>query len=261
MTQTIRLAVLVSLLALGAAIDARAQAAAQAAAEPAPLRLGFLNINGAFQGREHVIEESRAFTIYNERATMLIRQEIDRGGLFDVSGGVRVWRDLYAGDLYAGVGVTRFSDTSGAALNGSIPDPLVVGRPRSATATVGNLRHTETGVHLQATWITPVTTEFDVAVSIGPSFFSVRQDFVGDITVTEGAANTPNLATSIRRESESGVGFNIGLDGTYRLTPRFGGGVFVRYAGGSVDFALPNGSRIGLDTGGFQIGAGLRVRF
>jgi hypothetical protein len=261
MTQTIRSVVCVSLLALGGAIDAVAQTTpAQTGAEPAPLRTGFVNINGAFQGREHVIEDTRTFTygtLFPETGTFRTRREVDRGALFDISGGVRVWRELYAG-----LGVTRFSDSGGMAINASVPDPLAFGRPRSASTTVSSLRHAETGVHVQFTWMVPVTTAIDVAVSAGPSFFSVRHDMVGDLNVSEGAGNTPTLSASdIRRETESGAGFNIGLDGTYLLTQRLGAGLFLRYAGGTVDFAQPNGGRVKLDTGGFQMGGGLRVRF
>jgi len=259
MTQKIRVFALMAAVGLGAA-DAVAQTQTQPGQEPAPLRTGFVTINGAFQGREHVIEESSTFrygTLFPETGTFRTRQGIDRGGLFDVSGGVRVWRDLYAG-----VGVTRFSDSGAMEINASVPDPLVFGRPRSATATVGDLKHSETGVHLQATWRVPVTTDIDVAVSAGPSFFSVRQDFVSELTVAEGPGNTAVVgAAGIRRDSESGAGINIGVDGTYLVTPRFGGGIFARYAGGKVTYTRPDGSRLKLDAGGFQIGAGVRFRF
>jgi len=41
------------------------------------------------------------------------------------------------------------------------------------------------------------------------------------------------------------------------FTPRIGAGVFIRYAGGSVD--LPSAPDV--KVGGFQIGVGARVRF
>jgi hypothetical protein len=44
------------------------------------------------------------------------------------------------------------------------------------------------------------------------------------------------------------------------VTPLLGGGVFLRYSGGSVDLDA-EGVKVSLDVGGFQVGAGLRVRF
>jgi hypothetical protein len=48
------------------------------------------------------------------------------------------------------------------------------------------------------------------------------------------------------------------VDVTYLVTPRYGAGVLLRYTRGSVDIEGANDS---LTVGGFQIGAGLRVRF
>jgi len=49
-----------------------------------------------------------------------------------------------------------------------------------------------------------------------------------------------------------------GLDVTYLVTPRYGAGVLLRYTRGSIDI---EGATDSLAVGGFQIGAGLRVRF
>lgn len=253
MTQTTRVFVLVILFAAGAVVEVMAQ--------PAPFRRGFAHLNLAYQGREHIIEGSGAFTIYNERATFDTRQEIDRGALFDIGAGARVWRELYVG-----IGFTKFSDKGDAAINASIPDPLVFARPRAASATVSGLRRRESAVHLQASWLVHVMPKLDVAVGVGPSIFSVGHDFIEGITVTERPGSTPAVGpTRVTRARESGGGFNIGLDGTYVLAERygaaFGAGVFLRYAGASVTVALANGTRAELDAGGFQFGVGLRARF
>jgi hypothetical protein len=49
----------------------------------------------------------------------------------------------------------------------------------------------------------------------------------------------------------------VAVDGNYLITPTFGLGVYLRYAGASVD--LP--SQSGVKVGGFQAGGGLRIRF
>ena len=255
MTQMLRLVVCVSLLALGGAIDALAQTspaqkpAAQAATEPEPLRRGFLNVSGGYQAAEQSFDISGSFPLHDETATFSGSQKVGGGGLFDISGGARVWRNLYIG-----LAITTFSDKSDATISASIPDPLVFDRPVTRTASAANLEHKETGVHVQATWIMPVTVDFDVALSVGPSFFSVKQGLVSGIAVAE--RTTTLGSVNLTESSESAAGFNIGIDGTYLVTPRFGGGVFLRYTGGSVTVG-----NVKVDAGGFQIGGGVRVRF
>ena len=54
------------------------------------------------------------------------------------------------------------------------------------------------------------------------------------------------------------MGVHFGVDLTYMVTPRFGVGGIARYSWGSADLA---GAEDSVTVGGFQIGAGLRVRF
>ena len=53
------------------------------------------------------------------------------------------------------------------------------------------------------------------------------------------------------------AGFNVGASINYMVTPRYGVGVFARYAGATA--SLPTAGD--LDVGGFQFGAGLHLRF
>jgi len=52
---------------------------------------------------------------------------------------------------------------------------------------------------------------------------------------------------------------NAGIDITYLVTEQLGGGLFVRWAGGSVDIPATGGTQ-SIDVGGMQVGIGLRVR-
>jgi hypothetical protein len=69
------------------------------------------------------------------------------------------------------------------------------------------------------------------------------------------------MAPQVVEASDSPVGINVGADVTYMVTKTFGAGVLLRYAGGSADLATPSGASLSLDAGGFQFGAGVRVRF
>jgi hypothetical protein len=95
----------------------------------------------------------------------------------------------------------------------------------------------------------------------------VRQDLA-----TVGAGDIQDPAPLIRsititEVKESTVGFNIGADGSYRITRMhgvsIGVGLFARFVGASVD--LPDAAGATLDGdlqgGGFQGGGGLRLGF
>ena len=105
-------------------------------------------------------------------------------------------------------------------------------------------------MHLQAVWQTPVTDKFDVSFSAG-RHSSTSQE-VATVAVPAG---TKNINVTQKSESGTAFGINIGFDGSYMFRPQFGAGVFVRFAGGSVDLSVSN------VTVGLQGGIGLRVRF
>jgi hypothetical protein len=89
----------------------------------------------------------------------------------------------------------------------------------------------------------------------------VSHDMVSSVTVPAGTQLANPVVTT---EKATGVGVNIGFDGTYLVTRNFGAGLFLRYAGSKVDLGTtPAGDPIisDLSVGGFQIGAGVRMRF
>jgi opacity protein-like surface antigen len=109
-----------------------------------------------------------------------------------------------------------------------------------------------------------MTEDIDVALLIGPSFYGVKQDFIQTVEAREGAPpfNTVSIGSVTRVEqSERAVAFTAGIDAQYRVTPRYGVGVFFRYSGASVDMPLVGGGTVTVDAGGVQLGGGLRVRF
>ena len=111
----------------------------------------------------------------------------------------------------------------------SIPDPAFFDRPGTVTEDVAGLDRSELGVHLQAVWLTPVTDEFDVTFSAGPSFIRVTQQ-VATVIVPLGTQTI-----NVTQESQSGtaLGINVRLHGSYMFRPQIGAGMFIRYAGGA----------------------------
>jgi hypothetical protein len=223
--------------------------AAQASAQITPDLTKFVDVNVGGQPQERTFTTSSTFPIYGETATVATAQRTNAGVLFDVRGGVRVWNNFAVG-----IGFSTFGRKGDAAGSARIPDPGVFGRPASVTLQSTGLERKEIGTHPMLVWYIPVTDKVDVAVSFGPSFIHVKQDVLSVNGVMPG---TQIPTTIVSSESKTAVGGHVGIDGNYLFTPRFGGGIFVRYAGASAD--LPSVS--GLHVGGFQAGIGLRVRF
>jgi hypothetical protein len=246
---------LMGVLVVGACALATGQAAAQAAA---PADRGYVNVNVGTQAGSHDLGQQGSFDQYDETGTFTSKVTIGGSPIFDIGGGVRVF-----GRLFAGVSFTRASDTSNADVTGSVPHPFYYDQFRSVTGQASGLKHAETAIHVQAVYRLPITTKFDVALSAGPTFFSVEQDVVKAITIAEqGSPTTGVVMTGAEKEKikENAVGFNVGLDGTFMFSHSLGAGAFLRYTGGSVDLDATAG-KSKLDVGGLQIGAGLRLRF
>ncbi len=219
---------------------------------------GFVSVNFASQVKDRSFNESFSASIYDETATYAVAHTGKGGGFFDISGGVRVWRNLAAG-----VGLTRFSTNTGAAVTGQIPHPLFFNRPRKGFLNRTDLEHTQTGVHIQAVWVFPVIDRLDVSVFGGPSFFSIDQTIITSATIEEVSApfevvSITGVTTSA--VSQRKVGGHLGVDVTYMVIDQLGGGLFARWAGAAADIPATGGTQ-SIDVGGVQFGVGFRARF
>lgn len=212
---------------------------------------GYITVNGGAQIGSQDLSESGSLPIYDETATFSSSGKVKGGGLFDLGGAYRVWgRNLLAGVSYSHVG-----SKSDGSLTGSVPDPVFFDRPRTVNRAFSGLKHTQDQVHINAIWMMPVANKLDVAIAAGPTFFSVKQDTIPTFTFTEPG---PTVTTTVASAKKTTVGFNAGIDVQYMLRKRWGVGGLVRYSVGSV--SLPGATKK-LTVGGFQIGAGGRVRF
>lgn len=218
------------------------------ASAQAPTGAGFLNVNLGAQPQRRTLRTSESFTLYDEKATITGTLPIKNGVVFDLTGGYRVDQRLAIA-----VGVSSFRSSGDGGIIASIPDPAFFDRPKVVGRDTSGLERSELGVHLQAVWTTPVSDRVDVSVSAGPSLIRATQQFAtGSIPV-----GTRNFDLTQRSESGTALGVNAGVDLAYLFSPQYGVGLFLRYAGGSVD--LPTASSV--KVGGFQGGLGLRLRF
>ena len=236
---------------------------------------GFVNVNYGGQKQSLDFDTTKTFLLYRETATLKARYGIDSGGLFDISGGARVWRNVGVG-----IGFSRFQDPDDITVEATVPHPVFFDRPRRLAAATTDVQHSQSAVHIFGLWMYPVSDKIDVAFFGGPTIFNVRQDLVTDVQLAPEQPPFTATITSVGQTEakKSGVGVNVGVDVTYMLTQRLGAGwaaldwiglgsgaslgagAFLRYSGGSVDLDA-EGVKVSLDVGGFQVGAGLRVRF
>jgi hypothetical protein len=222
----------------------------------------FVNINGSSQAGGLQSQEVITEPLYGETATYSVVHDLDGGAIFDVSGGVRVWRNLAAG--FGMTVLTQKLQNSGIKVSGVVPSPLFFNRPRTVAYQVSGLDHRQVAFHFQALWFVPVTDKIDVALFGGPSVFKLTQDLISSVEIMEmghiGAGSARIWRASKQPTTRNALGGNVGVDVTYLVTETLGGGFFVRWTGGSVDLST-NGSSQSVDIGGLQIGGGVRVRF
>lgn len=218
----------------------------------------FASVNVGGQTQSHQFDSSLTFPLYDE--TGVVNASYDNGGgfLFDVRGGVRVWRNLGIG-----VGYSRFSNSTDVPVDASVPHPIFFDQPRNVSTAAAGLKHTELAIHIFALWMIPLSEKTDLAVFGGPTIFLVNQDLVSGVSIPlpESPPFTPVVTPLTSEGSGNGVGLNAGVDWTYMMTPRYGAGGFIRYSGGPSIGVSTDGQAVDVGVGGFQIGGGVRIRF
>lgn len=212
---------------------------------------GFISVNGGGQFGSHDLTTTSTFDQYGETATITTAQKVKSGGLFDIGGAYRVWGN----NLLAGVSFTHTASTDSVNITGAIPDPRFFGSLRNVSASQGGVKHSETAAHFDAIYMIPLANKIDLGVFGGPSIFWVSQDTVGNVTVTE---PTPTLTATLQNVSKTEAGINVGADLQYVVHKTFAVGVLARYTWAN---ATIEGADKKLTLGGFQLGAGARVRF
>ena len=229
------------------------------------------NVGGQSQSQEFT--QRAEFTLYNEPGSWEAVHRFEGGRTFDVGGGVRLGglsrrlRHVSAGATF----VTRATHDRDVVVTALLPHPIFTDAPRTATQIAAGLQHSERALHLQAFYHVPVTLEFDVTLFGGPSFFSVRDEFIEAVTTSEagGDFSTVNLQAGTGDQSVSPAGFNVGVDVRYMVLENLafmrglGVGVMLRYSRATFDLELPpNTSAVQeLEAGGPELAAGIRIRF
>jgi len=218
---------------------------------------GFVSVNGVYQGGKSGFSETFQFALNAENASVTTNYPLKNGMAFDVSGGVRVWRNLA---VFASI--TAFSQSGSGPVTGSLPHPFFFNAARSVSGTVDSLKRSESEVQAGLAWVIPVGKRALVTVSGGPARCSISQSVVEHLSYTESYPyDTAQFTSAIAQAvSKTKIGFGAGIDAGYFLTSHIGLGATVRFVGASVSLPSPSGS-LSTHIGGLQAGVGLRLRF
>lgn len=203
-------------------------------------------------------QESESFPSNGgEIATIAATHHVKTTVDFNVGGAVRI-----AGGLWAGAQYAMADMKPSAAIAAIVPHPLLFNAPRTVQGSTPGVEHDEHNVHVDAMYVLPLHA-MDVTVMAGPTYFSLRQDFVTHVDVIEVYPfDTATFASATTtRLSRSAVGYNAGVDVSRLLSRRVGVGGLVRYSRGRVKFGTATVNRVTVQAGGLEAGAGIRIRF
>jgi len=223
-----------------------------------PKDRGFLSLNAGVQAPPGSFEDSFTYTVNVEDATTDARYKLQVPVLFDGSAGVHLWKKTVG----VALGLSRTSGSGRADTVSRIPHPFFDDRDREVAGEAGDSTRTETAVHLQLYYL-KTSGKLRMVLAAGPSWFKVEQKMITGVNVQE---TYPYDTAAFRdattaRVEDSALGGHAGLDVAWMLTPRLGAGVLVRYARATVRLNAADDHRVSTDAGGFQTGAGLRLKF
>ena len=184
--------------------------------------------------------------------------ELPKAAVPFVDGGVtvRLWKNLGIG-----AAVSFLSNTADAEVNAEIPHPFYFDRPRTIAgeASVG---HRELAFHPSAAWLIE-SRRLAVLVFGGPSLFRLDQSLVTDVSFDEEFPYDAATFTEadVVRVQVSKPGVHLGIDVTWKRSPRWNVGGLVRYSRARVPLAVEGVEAGTVTIGGLVAGGGVRVIF
>jgi len=237
---------------------------------------GFVTIGGGTQSASQTFKSTKSVMKYGELAEFETDYSSSNGAILDVSAGIRVGKLINSvlkratrpgiwQKLAFSVGVSLFESQDNISGQGTVPNPLFIGRPRTVTFEGASFQHRQLGIHLSIVYVIPLSERIRVSVFGGPTLFRLNQDIVEELQLgpETGAPlfNTVEVQSAVATSvTQAGIGGHFGFDGTYLLTSQFGFTGTFRFAGGSVEL-LDGDSAIPVDVGGPQFSGGLRLFF
>jgi hypothetical protein len=217
-----------------------------------------VSVNAGVQQPSTTFSATTHVPVYEGTSTLTTNYTVPVGAFFDADVILRA-----SGGFGIEIGVSSFSKSQTAPITGTIPHPLLGNPPRPISGTSGPLERSEVVGHIDAAYVMSAGW-IDLAVSAGPSFFTVNQDLVSDVTFSESASfdRVTFTGATVTNAQATKLGFNAGVDVGIKLSKNIGVGGMVRYSHASMVFPLQTTtSGVSADAGGAHIGGGLRVYF
>jgi hypothetical protein len=218
-------------------------------------------VNVGSQATTTPLTQEQTFQQYFEQGSFTFDRTTPTDLVYDASVLVRLWRSLHAG-----MAVSIFDNEGAGTIEARVPHPLQFNRARTTSGEIADARRLEIGQHVTVGWSIPAVESLDFMVFGGPSFFTTEQTFVTGLMMTldkEVFPFTelafPGAQTEVLRENV--IGYNVGVDMTWRFSDHIGVGALFRYASGRKDFSPTGSSPVEVEVGGLHAGGGLRVGF
>jgi hypothetical protein len=243
----------IPIVVVGAMLGASVPAAAQER-----LRI---SVNAGQQTSTTTISHTQSFDRYFEQGSFTFERTVPKAPIYDLGATVRLWQGLHAG-----AAVSVFDKTGAGTLTARVPHPLQFNKPRTTTGDVAGAKRREIGRHIMFGWLIPAASGIDFMLFGGPSIFAAEQLFVKNLTLSLekevfpfDELAFPSMETETLRENV--VGYNAGVDMTWRFTEKIGVGLLIRYSNGKREFTPTVGPLADVTVGGLHAGGGLRVVF
>jgi hypothetical protein len=255
---------LVVCLAFALLVVSSAHAQSSSPASTAPRR-GWLDVNFvSLKSNQDVQAYALADTIFLETRTFATGYPefpSAKGPGIDV--GVHI-----TPEFAAGLNVTAVNYEYQVALIVDVPHPTLRNRyANDVDVTANRLKREDRGYDVSLIYVPRTPDAWRVRVFGGPTFFTVKQQMVSDITYHQvfnllGFNSVDILRYEALTEDGSGWGLHAGVDVGYFFSRYVGVGGVVRFNRGTVTVEDPlSGEDADLKAGHLTLGGGLRLRF
>jgi hypothetical protein len=220
-----------------------------------------LSANVGQQATSTTMTQQGSFERYFEQGSTTFERTVPTSVIYDLGGTIRVWRQLRAG-----AAVSIFETAGDGTLTARVPHPLQFNKPRTTTGDIADARRREIGTHIMAGWTIPAARGLDFLLFGGPSFFSTEELFVKSLTLSLDKEifpfdELPFPGAETQTIRENAVGYNAGVDMTWRFADHVGVGLLLRYSYGKKAFTPTGSQPVEVTVGGLNAGGGLRVHF
>jgi hypothetical protein len=222
---------------------------------PGPERVRLV-VNGGLHWSPGTFAQDFAISTNVEAMPIATRLRIGTAGFFEAGARVRVSRAVSLGAVgFVGAG------SADGTVDAKVPHPFYFIQPRPVSGDIAGLDHRERGVHVELAYPVTVKPGREVTLFGGPSFISVRQGLVSDVSYSESypydSATFSSASVIIAHKTVPGL--HAGMDVTWRLNRSLRAGGLVRYSYAHLALSSGDGNDVTMRAGGIRVGGSLRV--